>query len=130
MKRRSPMIRTAFLLLLPATTLAAMTVEAPATMSVQPRAALHATLLPTVHVVADARGDAARFAVAQEEALPVTLMPTVYVHARIAAYAAVDFRSDVLLAVADAMGDRAVDALGNVAGQPGCIAPHCASAPY
>lgn len=129
MKRRSPMIRTAFLLLLPATTMAAMAVEAPATMSVQPRAALQATLLPTVHVVADARGDATRFAVAQDDALPVTLMPTVYVHARVAEYAAADFRSDVLLAVADALGDRAVDALGKAAGQPACMAPRCASAP-
>lgn len=130
MKRRSPMIRTAFLLLLPATTMAAMAVEAPATMSVQPRAALQATLLPTVHVVADARGDATRFAVAQDDALPVTLMPTVYVHARVAEYAGVDVRSDVLLAVADALGDRAVDALGKAAGQPACVAPRCASAPY
>lgn len=129
MKRRSPMIRTAFLLLLPATTMAAMAVEAPATMTVQPRAALQATLLPAVHVVADARGDATQFAVAQDDALPVTLMPTVYVNARVAAYAAVDFRSDVLLALADALGDRAADALGNVAGQPACIAPRCASAP-
>jgi len=129
MKRRNPMIRTAFLLLLPATTMAAMAFEAPVTMSVQPRAALQATLLPTVHVVADARGDATQFAVAPDEALPVTLMPTVYVNARVAAYAAIDFRSDVLLAVADALGDRGADTLGKVAGQPACAAPRCASAP-
>ncbi|HEX7770402.1 MAG TPA: hypothetical protein VF422_10295, partial [Dokdonella sp.] len=60
------MIRTAFLLSLSAATLAAMAVEAPATMSVQPRAALQATLLPTVHVVADARGEATQVALAQE----------------------------------------------------------------
>ena len=129
MKRRNPMIRTAFLLLLPATTMTAMAFEAPATMSVQPRAALQATLLPTVHVVADAGGDATQFALAPDEALPVTLMPTVYVNARVAAYAAIDFRSDVLLAVADAFGDRGADTLGKVAAQPACAAPRCASAP-
>ena len=121
MKRRSPMIRTAFLLLLPATTMAAMAIEAPATVTVQPRAALQATLLPSVHVVADARGDATQFAVAQDDALPVTLMPTVYVNARVAEFAAADLRFHVQLAVADAFG--------KVAGQPACIAPLCASAP-
>lgn len=130
MKRRSPMIRTAFLLSLSAATLAAMAVEAPATMSVQPRAALQATLLPTVHVVADARGEVTQVALAQEEALPVTLMPTVYVHASIAAYAGVDVGSDVLVALADAVGSGAAGALGAIGGQPACLAPGCASAPY
>src|SRR5690606_14611510 len=96
MKHRSPLIRTAFLLLLPATTLAAMALEAPATMSVQPRAELQATLLPTVQVVADANGDALQFAVAQAEALPVTLLPTVYVNANAASFSALGFRSEVL----------------------------------
>lgn len=129
MKRRSPMIRTAFLLLLPAVTLTAMALDAPVTMSLQPSDALQATLLPTVHVRADANGDAAQFAVAQNDALPVTLLPTVYVHARIGEFAAVRAGSAVLLAAADASGDRGADAFGMVGGQPGCIA-RCASAPY
>lgn len=130
MKRRNPMIRSAFLLLLPAATLAAIAFEAPAMMSVQPRAELQATLLPTVHVVADVHGDAARLAVAPEGTLSVTLLPTVYVYASVREYAAVDVASDALLA---ATGARAVDpagALATVAGQAACIALPCARAPY
>lgn len=130
MKRRSPLIRTAFLLLLPAVTLSAMALEAPVTMSVQSRDALQATLLPTVHVVADAQGDALQFAVAQADALPVTLLPTVYVHARVGEFAVVHAAPDALVAAAGALGDHGVDAFGILAGQPACIAPVCVSAPY
>ena len=87
----------------------------------------------TVHVVADARGEVTQVALAQEEALPVTLMPTVYVHASIAAYAGVDVGSGVLVALADAVGSGAAGALGAIGaigGQPACLAPGCASAPY
>ena len=130
MKRRSPLIRTAFLLLLPAVTLSAIALEAPVTMSLQARDAVQATLLPTVHVVADAHGDAAAFAVAQAEALPVTLMPTVYVHAQVADFAVAQAASDVLLAAADVVVGQCADAFGTLAAQPACIAPRCAAAPY
>jgi hypothetical protein len=55
-------------------------------MSVETRAPLHATLLPTVTVVGDMRNvDADTSAiVASNHSLPVTLMPTVYVHASVA----------------------------------------------
>lgn len=112
MKRRNPLIRSAFLLMLPAATLTAIAFEAPVSMSVQQRPALEATLLPTVHVVADA-GGAERVAVAQDEALSVTLLPTIYVHARIAEYAGVD---------------ASPSALGMVGPLPECIPPNCASA--
>ncbi len=112
MKRRNPLIRSAFVLMLPVATLTAIAFEAPVSMSVQQRPSLQATLLPTVHVVADA-GDREHVAVAQEEALSVTLMPTVYVHARIAEYAGV-----AAAPVAFAM----------VGPQPECVPPTCASA--
>ena len=73
MKRRNPLIRSAFVLMLPVATLTAIAFETPVSMSVQQRPSLQATLLPTVHVVADA-GDREHVAVAQEEALSVTLM--------------------------------------------------------
>lgn len=130
MKRRNPMIRSAFLLLLPATTMAAIAYEAPATMAVQARAELQATLLPTVHVVADARGDTTRLAVAPEGALSVTLLPTVYVHANVREYAAVDVASDALLAATGSLADNRAGALATVAGQAACIALPCARAPY
>lgn len=113
MKRRSPLIRSAFLLMLPAATLTAIALEAPASMSVQQRPALEATLLPTVHVVAPAGGGSERLAVAQEDALPVTLLPTVYVHARISEYARVDAAPPVFAMVGP---------------QPECVPPNCASA--
>lgn len=51
-------------------------------MSIQARAPLQATLLPTVTVVANAAHAAdAGFHVAAGSALPVTLLPTVYVTA-------------------------------------------------
>lgn len=127
MKRRNAMIRSAFLLLLPVTTLAAIAFEAPATMSVQPRAELQATLLPTVHVIADARNDATRLAVAQEEALSVTLLPTVYVHASVREYAAADVASDAQRAAAGVLG-LVPAALVAAAGPAACIALPCADA--
>ncbi|HEY6545980.1 MAG TPA: hypothetical protein VIZ64_13855 [Dokdonella sp.] len=112
MKRRNPLIRSAFVLMLPVATLTAIALETPVTMSVQQRPALEATLLPTVHVIADA-GGAERVAVAQHESLSVTLLPTVYVHARIAEYAGVD---------------AAPQALPTVGPLPECVPPNCASA--
>lgn len=54
------------------------------TMSVDARAPLHATLLPTVSVIADSTNPDAMITsrVDTSAALPVTLMPTVYVTAR------------------------------------------------
>ncbi|RYD15952.1 MAG: hypothetical protein EOP90_03890 [Lysobacteraceae bacterium] len=112
MKRRNPLIRSAFVLMLPVATLTAIAFEAPVSMSVQQRPALEATLLPTVHVVAAAAGSE-RLAVAPEEALSVTLLPTVYVHARIAEYAGVE---------------ASPFAFAMVGPQPECVPPTCASA--
>lgn len=63
---------------------AALAAAAEPMMSVDPRAPVAATLMPTLHVVADASNpDAeARWHIADEAPLQVTLMPTVRVSAR------------------------------------------------
>ncbi len=95
------------------------------TMTVDSRAPLAATLLPTVTVVADvAKPDAdARWHVAADAPLPVTLMPTVRVSARIAipmvaqahAHApaiAAELRGSALIAHADVVDDHATPTHG------------------
>ena len=96
MNIRTPMIRAAVATALAAgafmlpQTPSATAAEDFSTMSVDTRAPLHATLLPTVSVTADTNtpDGASTMHVAATDALPVTLLPTVFVHARVSDIAA------------------------------------------
>jgi hypothetical protein len=90
MNIRTPLIRAAVaavliggIYALPRTPHAAAA-HASVTMSVDRTAPLHATLLPTLSVTADASAPDLEIAarLADVDALPVTLLPTVHVHAR------------------------------------------------
>lgn len=96
MNIRTPMIRAAVATALAAgafmlsQTPPATAAEDSSTMSVDTRAPLHATLLPTVSVIADANDPdgVAGMRIAATDSLPVTLLPTVFVTARVSDIAA------------------------------------------